>query len=737
MAKKTDPNARLPLSHFWMPPSDIIDGGVGKPWACIATTFMFDAEFYESELLPRFLGLRFDQTENETTFLVEREEALALAHASVLVDYDKFSSNQTTLRWDQLQIQIPGGIQHAKITLLAWEKLIRVIVSSANLTRPGYRKNREIFAALDFWNGSESTPLSLLDETNQLLTAMLTWSRSAQQATERTETTIANIKRRIRRWSEAPREFSPRERPRATFAATHPRSEGLKSRSSLDELIDEWGNRRATSVVVVTPFAAPNPDSDIGDTVVNQLSSIAKTRECDGWLIVPELPKTPEDNKTRLPFPQVFGDSWKQQFARYGGAHVLPMPLCLEDVEDRNRTFHSKSVLIENDKDNVAMMMIGSSNFTPRGMGVGVSNFEANLIFEDVGDEKRDGLRLIDRLGMDRAWDEGISVDEAIWQTPEEPPEDEPSGRPVLPPFFSWAMYSQLTGALTLGVDRNKEQPTEWSVRLPGTEDEAFSLFTQDSNGEKDDPDNQLICTLPDSMRSAHIVAIVVRWKNKDGKIHSAKTAVAVESEEHLLPPEEFRKLSADAIIECLISGKTPSQWIEGRTNGKSSGQDKAALESLRAVDTSSFLLYRIRRFARALTGMSHRITKTIPLPDAVQYRLMKDPFGPISLARTICNIDTDVTGGWWESLENSHRAFLVAEIQLMVIHIEKHLVRQTKGKDRRQIKDLFSNSVAQLQQLLDEVTGSESLPENLQKYVNQIQQLAPSVAASAKEAKK
>ncbi|NCO35775.1 MAG: hypothetical protein GW893_18180, partial [Armatimonadetes bacterium] len=151
------------LSDYWKPPSDThLEGGVGEPCACLGTTFEFDAGFFEAELLPRFLGLRFDHTENERTFILEREDALAKTRAAVLVDISKFDPGQTTLQWEQLPIQVPGGIQHAKLTLLVWQRLIRLIVASANLTRQGYRRNREVFAALDFFDGADSVPLKPL-----------------------------------------------------------------------------------------------------------------------------------------------------------------------------------------------------------------------------------------------------------------------------------------------------------------------------------------------------------------------------------------------------------------------------------------------------------------------------------------------------------------------------------------------------------------------------------------------
>jgi hypothetical protein len=94
-----------PLADYWRPPVDSgLKDGIGEAVSCVATTYEFDAGFFESDLLPRFLGLRFDHTENERTFVIEREEALATTRVGMLVDTSKFDPHQTTLQWDQLPI---------------------------------------------------------------------------------------------------------------------------------------------------------------------------------------------------------------------------------------------------------------------------------------------------------------------------------------------------------------------------------------------------------------------------------------------------------------------------------------------------------------------------------------------------------------------------------------------------------------------------------------------------------
>src|SRR5207249_1060714 len=89
------------LANAWSAPSDLPVGPAGRPLFCVASTYTFHAPFFESELLPRFLGLKFDETEGVRPFVVEREQALATSRACVLVNADHLDPSQSTLRWDQ------------------------------------------------------------------------------------------------------------------------------------------------------------------------------------------------------------------------------------------------------------------------------------------------------------------------------------------------------------------------------------------------------------------------------------------------------------------------------------------------------------------------------------------------------------------------------------------------------------------------------------------------------------
>jgi hypothetical protein len=169
----------LPLSGYWQPVGKHLGNGSGAPEICIASTFEFDAEFFETELLPRFLGQKYDRRENDLPYRLETEELLSSVSVAVLVDASRFDVSQSSQLWDQCPIRVNNGLQHSKITVLAWENVVRLLVGSANLTKPGYCHNREVFAALDFFDSRDSVPLGVLNDALDFVEGVLDWHRGA------------------------------------------------------------------------------------------------------------------------------------------------------------------------------------------------------------------------------------------------------------------------------------------------------------------------------------------------------------------------------------------------------------------------------------------------------------------------------------------------------------------------------------------------------------------------------
>ena len=130
-----------------------LEGGeedFGRPLGCVTTSFTFDAELFEEQCLARFLSIQSNPNETAKAYLIEREEKLSQCFACVLVDGAHVAPDRS-LRWHMLPVTLPrGGVLHAKLTLLAWENCIRILIGSANLTEPAYRRNQEVMAVLDF-----------------------------------------------------------------------------------------------------------------------------------------------------------------------------------------------------------------------------------------------------------------------------------------------------------------------------------------------------------------------------------------------------------------------------------------------------------------------------------------------------------------------------------------------------------------------------------------------------------
>ena len=131
------------MLELWRPPEN-----AGEPIGCLATTYTFNPGLFDEPCLGRYLEIESEPDREDLAFLLERENRLGSVYAGVLVDYTQAGVSHS-LRWDVLPVRVWAGKQHAKLNLLAWNRHIRIIVASANLSEQGYRMNREVAATID------------------------------------------------------------------------------------------------------------------------------------------------------------------------------------------------------------------------------------------------------------------------------------------------------------------------------------------------------------------------------------------------------------------------------------------------------------------------------------------------------------------------------------------------------------------------------------------------------------
>ncbi len=572
---------RKPLA-LWDPPPN-----AGNAVACMASTFEFDATFFEVECIGRFVGMENQPGESDSvSYLIEREEKLAETSICVLVDRSRATSKES-LRWDVVPIIVNRGIQHSKVSLLVWSNYVRVIVASGNLTEPGYRKNVEVFGTLDLSkeNGGALGQVSLAID---FLEAVV-------------ERGVGDADR-----------VGPMRRAIETIAVVR-------------NLIRAWPSRETSREMIVTPVF-----SGLGQSVIQQLEKIwpsplkprrAKVlspffdREPQTMPLVPELVKLLSQRGEAVVMFHVAGE--EQQDGRIklqapvGLLAAIPAK-CMrrlaivptsQDSEEEHRVLHAK--MLELSATGCVLQMIGSSNFTTAGYGTGSTpgNLEANLAYVARKSEAIRELR--------RVWPKEEELDpedeSLVWEPAVDEADDNSAGT-MLPIGFREALYCPGPQAHLLLI-LSESLPEEWSISTVG--DAEILKRSEVEDAPMADADK-----IPQHLREIAIpwpgpppFLLCVRWLSASGP-KAADWPVNVSDPNQLAPPEELRALSLAELLQVLGSTRPIHEAVLQvlKRRGKVGCPEVAALDSLQRVPTETFLLQRLKRVALALDGMVESI---------------------------------------------------------------------------------------------------------------------------------
>lgn len=610
----------------WTPPDD-----AGEPVGCVATSFTFSPVLFEEECLGRFLQLQSDATEDGPAYLVEREEKLSqLICAAALVD-QHHAHGVRSLRWDLLPARLPRGIMHAKVTLLLWSRRARLIVASANLTEDGYRRNHEIFGALDYFDDGKM-PLTVLDEILEFLseavrTAVVSDKHNGP-AVKRWEAFLDRVKRDTRAWgvTEMPR---PLAKPRVFVVATGPERE-----SAFDILRGQWpGSGPPNFAAVVSPFF--DPPSPV-NAPARELWALLRQRgdaTVEFNLTAEEIPgeeaiflHAPESLMTAMP-------------ASRPGAETIVRRLTLEE----GRPLHAKSIWLQS--DSMLMLMMGSSNFTSAGLGLGeTKNLEVNLAYA----VSRQSGEATDALS--NVWLPGENVPEDIelrWQPRIDEGEDSPPAFFVsLPREFCEANFGideKQRGFLELTLGNTP--PVGWKLYV---EDEREAFLSENDWNAREKPLGFRVAWERERAPSGFRVS----WLGSKGY---AWWPVNVLNASALPPPAELKDLPLEALIDILTSAR-PLHQVLRRWLGRRPKQPGIVIEvdPHKRVDTSGFLLQRTRRVSDALRALRQRLEKPVISEQALNWRL-HGPVGVLALAQAIGK----------EAHSEAERCFLLTELCL------------------------------------------------------------------------
>jgi hypothetical protein len=597
---KTSHGAMLDL---WRPPQ-----GAGEPIGCLTTTYTFTPGLFDEQCLARYLEIESEPNREDLAFLLERESRLGSVYAGVLVDYTQ-AGVEHSLRWDVLPVRIRGGKQHAKVSLLAWTRHIRIIVASANLSEPGYRTNYEVAAAVDLTIGDAN--LRLLADSLAFLRSLLSLVPGATEHPPeiiRAEHFLNQVEQQAQHWRPS-RHSGP---VRHQLTCTLPAMGESTARSSLEEAVLTCRGRGGSpdEVWVASPFFDLDDESSRVTAALCKL--MARSRQRKLWFCVPAVHDGNQSTIPRLAAPKALVRT-PQAYQGTVSVEILP-----EQDENKNRRpWHAKMLALL--ADHYSALMIGSSNFTCAGMGVEHRrNAEANLLF--IADRVDFGREV---GNLEAVWPEMVHVtdpESAEWlgAQPSQEEEEQAVG-PLLPAgFLSATFRAGDMRWIFMRLDPT-QLPDDWQIQACGHVNQR--LLSAATWREQRQPSFVEISWAPIQPPEK----LVVQWADQE-----AFMPLNVEDSRALPPPAQLDDMSADDML-LILAASDPSSafraWARGRQplDSLDAELDSAApidLDPLRRYDLRATFLHRIRRRAGVLAQLRANLERPVWSKQALEWRL-------------------------------------------------------------------------------------------------------------------
>lgn len=644
------------LIDYWSPPPE-----AGEPIGCVATTYTFSPVFFEEDCLSRFLKMESDPDNDGSAFLIEREEKMASAQCiSVLVD-QHYCRGARNLRWDIIPARISKAIMHAKISVLCWSNLVRVIVGSANLTEDGYRINQEIFSFLDFHEGSE-IPVSALKAILDFLIEMVERCTNApdQPEVRRWRNFITAIEKRAINWGRIDPYWGGKD------IRIYPLLIGPGKADLFDRVLNYWdeaSSRPPEYAWITSPFFDP-PDS--ANIPAKKIWKILNQR---GTACVCYYVRA-EDNEEKKQLVVNAPKSLLESAPNQRSSIDIRFTRVTEMFDTKEikafRPLHMKSIWLQNDE--WILYVIGSSNFTKRGTGLSDTvNFEANIVYMASRTQNKAAVNIFEKSSLPKDDKDDLIIDEhTLWDKQANEDEQDSEYQTLLPSLFDYAIY---------GRDENKEAFVRFHFMPQEEVPKGFSLLQEDGK--------EVFYDERRWMEDGKPLKVILEWKSDlppsgfnviwDDAQNSAWWPVNIESASALPPPPELKDLPLEVLMSILTSARPLHQvigaWLKKK---KQLTKPDVVIDPHKKVDTTKFLFQRTRQISWVLRSLKERLERPFYTVESLNWRL-RGPIGVLTLAQTIIR----------EGKSEDEKAFLIAEIVLELGRINnKEDARSLKRED-------------------------------------------------------
>jgi len=598
------------------------DPSLGRLIGILATSYEFQPEFFETDFLPTLLGLGAWDDRSWTSRIALEKHLAGLEVASVLVDARPYRGRPRSLRVEILPVFLEAGrVLHAKILAAVYENAVRLIFGSANLTEPGYRKNREVAAVL---TASKERPreAQLVREAMHGFRQLLThWTTPG--ALHLCEL----VDEQLKVWASA----APP--PDQWFAW------GSTQQPLWRKFVEQWPTHdNIARVTIVSPFwsddAATGPVTTLIETLRNRgaLGAQVKLR-----LLTEAVPDKNGTWKPQLP------DSYATFDAATIGVSaealavdptVSPEEVGMEDDFFGVRRLHAKLVLLEGAE--TSLVYFGSANFTRLGWGFlpnpQNANVEAGLIVRRSGSARGTLGDLIPATIGDPVPLSGAAAGRLA------PPEPSPEMLPW-PDFLHEVLLSPSAEDLNrlelVAVIDPCQVAGHWRIEHLVTEGEPSAALLSDDGGS---PGQLRFHTpLEDSGLERLLRDQEVRvtwWQCEVGRAFPLNVDATARSSLPIAPGSG--RLDEQHLIAYYQGRITWEDLFPDPDEKKGEGGGTPELVETAAVDTSRIQSYIVREFVEALKGITDDLKAAAQSPSSCMRLALLGSVSPVALARRV-----------------------------------------------------------------------------------------------------
>lgn len=584
----------------------------------LTTTFDLQPEFLETDYLPALFRLgAWDDRSWATRIGLERK-LQELDAAVVVMEARRYNLRPRSLHLQLVTASSPHGTSlHAKVTLAVFEDAVLLLVGSANLTEPGYRKNREAVAVIAA-TGKGAAETAIVREAISGMELML-----GDWLTPEARKIILKAIETIRRCDDDTPDFDSR------FQWSG------KTTTLWRQFLGAWPTPELVrKITIISPFWS----EDAGITVRAFLTELKVRNLLDPRAEVLLLTENSIDsmNQRRPVLPTSYASlDWSSI-----GVKVSAQAVSGEVMQDEvggmegftgTRPLHAKIVLMEGAKTGLAYL--GSANFTAHGWGFlkreTSANIEAGLIFR-----RKVGHRMLVSL-LPPVVGTPIVLGQAKkseLSQPETSPDD-----PPWPAFVTEVTLSagKAGDALNLRIGvKPSSFRLRWSASLLGTETvPAISLVPE---SESVDPDKTIyLVQLPPDLLNRLLLdqEISISWcECPIGR--QVPVNVDFNARASLPISPNGQRISEGSLLS-YYQGQIAWEDLFPEPEPPTPPHASQPAPPKSGVDKSKIQSYQIRDFVEALAGLRDDLKAASRGEPAMRLALLGQ-VSPLSLAKTV-----------------------------------------------------------------------------------------------------